>query len=109
MVYVEGDDFMMGNECRYFSDDFMSHKVLLDDYYIGQTEVTLDLWNAVMYNHSKSKYKKRNEPIRGISWLECQFFLSKLSWLIGKRFSLPTGLSGSLLHEKEFILGDICM
>lgn len=61
MVYVEGDDFMMGNECRYFSDDFMSHKVLLDDYYIGQTEVTLDLWNAVMYNHSKSKYKKRNE------------------------------------------------
>ena len=51
MIAVEGGTFQMGatNEQRSSEDDEKPvHTVTLDSYYIGETEVTQELWCAVM-------------------------------------------------------------
>ena len=58
-------------------------------YYIGQTEVTQALWEAVMENNP-SHFKGLRKPVESVSWNDCQEFISKLNSLTGKRFRLPT-------------------
>src|SRR5262245_4495323 len=49
MVSVEGGSFTMGSSnSDANSDQKPAHKVTVSDFYIGQTEVTQDLWRAVM-------------------------------------------------------------
>ena len=63
--------------------------IWLDDYYIGQTEVTAELWEAVMgYNPSAQHNKKR--PVVNITYYECQEFCRKLSQMTGRPYRLPT-------------------
>ena len=56
MVYVAGGTFQMGSND---GDDNEKpvHSVTLSDYYIGQTEVTQELWQAVM-GSNPAKYEK---------------------------------------------------
>lgn len=49
MIYVEGGQFEMGCEdSESHWTEFPVHTVTLDSYYIGETEVTQELWTAVM-------------------------------------------------------------
>ncbi len=50
MIYVEGGTFMMGNENEDDEDDdaLPLHEVTLSDYYISETEVTVNQWFVVM-------------------------------------------------------------
>ena len=48
MIYVEGGSFMMGSPNSDYKDERPSHKVKLDSFYIGETQVTQALWSAVM-------------------------------------------------------------
>ena len=52
MVEVEGGTFSMGLTAEQAGDDFYwvppAHEVTLSSYFIGQTEVTQALWQAVM-------------------------------------------------------------
>lgn len=61
----------------------------LSDYYIGQTEVTQALWEAVM-GSNPSGHKGDNLPVELVSWNDCQEFIQKLNQLTGKQFRLPT-------------------
>ena len=70
-------------------DEFPAHTVKLDTFYIGQTEVTQDLWNAVM-GENPSKNKGANLPLESVSWERFHDFLVKLNELTGKNFRLPT-------------------
>ena len=92
MVAVEGGTFMMGAEdddpAAYDSDKPI-HQVTLTTYYIGETEVTQQLWKAVM-GYNPSTYDGSLRPVETMSWNECQEFLAKLNELTGKRFRLPT-------------------
>ncbi|MBR5638386.1 MAG: SUMF1/EgtB/PvdO family nonheme iron enzyme [Muribaculaceae bacterium] len=93
MVYVEGGTFTMGATSEQGDDAFdeekPAHEVTLSPYYIGQTEVTQELWMAVMgYNPSYFKGAKR--PVECVSWDECQEFIRRLNEKTGKRFRLPT-------------------
>lgn len=93
MVEVRGGTFMMGatsDQTSYaFPDEKPVHQVTLSGYYIGRTEVTQELWQAVMgSNPSLRKGDKR--PVEQVSWNDCQTFISKLNSLTGKRFRLPT-------------------
>ena len=115
MVYVQGGTFQMGaqnenpNGANYDSEAFSwekpVHSVTLSDYYIGETEVTQELWEAVMGTTVEQQRKKAEEyygfecdlygvgstyPMYYISWDECQEFIKKLNQLTGKNFSLPT-------------------
>ena len=99
MVMVQGGTFTMGfNQTDSPYLDFKvpdneknAHEVTLDDFAIGETEVTVGLWNAVMgsvpYLNDISEPEK---PVGNVSWYDCQVFLRKLNALTGRTFRLPT-------------------
>ena len=88
MVFVGGGTFQMGGN---YIDELPVHSVTLSDYYIGQTEVTQELWKAVMGSSpSYSDYVGAKNPVNDVSWNDCQEFISKLNRLTGGRFRLPT-------------------
>ena len=90
MVYVEGGTFMMGSDDADAEDDEKPvHQVTLSDYYIGQTEVTQALWQAVMGSNI-SCFKGDNLPVESVSWYDCQDFIGKLNQITGENFCLPT-------------------
>ena len=98
MVYVMGGTFTMGATPEQGNEDYVSetpHRVYLTDYYIGETEVTQALWQAVMGNNP-SKWKDPNMPVEMVSWNDCQQFISKLNEATegqrpnDRKFSLPT-------------------
>ena len=102
MVRVAGGTFQMGsNDSDADSDEKPVHQVTLSDYYIGETEVTQALWEAVMGTTVRQQRDKANKewPLRGegpsypmyyISWKECLDFIGKLNAMTGKSFRLPT-------------------
>ena len=94
MVKVAGGTFQMGATSEQGSDACKDekpvHSVTLSDYYIGQTEVTQELWEAVM-GSNPSYFKGDNQrPVEKVSWDDCQEFIEKLNRLTGKNFRLPT-------------------
>ena len=66
----------------------------LSGYSIGQTEVTQELWVAVMgRNNSANIYGYDDnwaQPVDKVEWSDCQEFIVKLNALTGKQFRLPT-------------------
>lgn len=98
MVYVEGGTFTMGATSEQ-EDDAQSwekpaHEVSVKDYYIGETEVTQLLWEAVMmsnpsYFNGSSEVSMRC-PVDRVTWDDCQEFIRRLNVLTGERFRLPT-------------------
>ena len=94
MVRVEAGTFTMGATAEQGSDSWSNEKpahqvTLTQDYYIGQTEVTQELWQAVM-GSNPSNYKGDNRPVEMVSWNACQEFITKLNALTGRTFRLPT-------------------
>ena len=90
MIKVKGGTFKMGSDdSESDSDERPIHSVTLDDYYIGKTEVTQGLWEAVM-GTNPSYFKGSNKPVECVSWDDCQEFIAKLNDLTGLEFRLPT-------------------
>ncbi|MDO4972539.1 MAG: formylglycine-generating enzyme family protein [Bacteroidales bacterium] len=61
----------------------------MSNYSIGKTEVTQELWKAVM-GDTPSYFSGENLPVEKVSWGDCQTFISKLNALTGQNFRLPT-------------------
>ena len=92
MVRVEGGTFDMGatpEQVNPEDDEKPVHQVTLSSYYIGETEVTQALWQAVM-GKNPSKFKGDNLPIEYVSWDDCQKFIKKLNKITHRNFRLPT-------------------
>ena len=99
MVFVEGGTFMMGasdNDPDAFDIEKPAHQVTLSSYNIGETEVTQELWVAVMgsnpssYSSNYGYVDNLQLPVEWVSWQDCQTFITKLNELTGKSFRLPT-------------------
>ena len=88
MVAVQGGTFLMGLENGEGWEKPV-HQVTLSDYHIGETEVTQELWEAVM-GTNPSYYEGSQLPVERVSWVDCQAFIAKLNTLTGKSFRLPT-------------------
>ena len=71
------------------SDESPVHDVTLSSYYIGETEVTQELWEAVM-GSNPSYFSGSQKPVENVSWNDCQEFITKLNELTGENFRLPT-------------------
>lgn len=56
---------------------------------IGKTEVTQELWTAVM-GTNPSKFIGEKNPVEMVTWYECEDFCEKLSDLTGRTFRMPT-------------------
>lgn len=94
MVKVDGGIFTMGATPEQGDDAYNSekpaHQVTLSSYSIGQTEVTQELFLAVMgYNWSHFT-GDLHLPADQLSWSECQEFITKLNQITGKTFRMPT-------------------
>lgn len=93
MIKVPGGTFTMGatdEQGNYVNNDwFPLLSVTLSSYWIGQTEVTQELWTAVM-GSNPSYFKGDNLPVESFSWEDCQEFIAKLNALTGEKFRLPT-------------------
>ncbi len=93
MIRVEGGTFTMGatdeQEVAAEDDERPPHQVTLSTYFIGQTEVTQELWEAVM-GDNPSRHKGIHKPVHYVSWDQCQRFIEKLRQITGKSFRLPT-------------------
>ena len=99
MIAVKGGTFNMGAQSTdpsgtnydsdAASDEKPVHSVTLSDYYIGETEVTQELWEAVM-GSNPSDFKGSQNPVEKVSWHDCKEFITKLNRLTGRNFRLPT-------------------
>ena len=93
MVMIEGNTFTMGspneNPDAWYSEK-PAHQVTLDGYAIGMTEVTQELWLAVMGSNPSHFTGDLQHPVENISWNDCQSFINKLNTLTQEDFRLPT-------------------
>ena len=99
LILEKGQEFFTfacenGNEFDYGSP---VHSVTISNYYIGETEVTQELWEAVMgsvptYDGGwTNEYGQGNNyPAYRISWDDCQEFITRLNSITGQNFRLPT-------------------
>ena len=86
MIRVDGGSFMMGStgsDFDAFGDEKPQHRVMLNGYYIGETQVTQALWQAVM-GDNPSNWKGNNLPVESVSWDDCQEFIRQLNIKTGK-------------------------
>lgn len=120
MINVKGGTFTMGNQNfpkswimqDYGYDEglhpYYSQEVTLSDFSIGQTEVTCELWKAVMGDFpikeitagSRGQIESRKQeiaekfppkkPMTQFTYSEFELFIKKLNELTGKKFRLPT-------------------
>ncbi len=94
MISIEGGTFTMGATNEQGSDaeanEFPTHQVTLNDYTIGETEVTQELWLAVMDNNPSSSTNDMQYPVDVVSWDDCLIFINKLNELTGENFRLPS-------------------
>ncbi len=94
MVAVEGGTFTMGATAEQGSDasddEKPAHQVTLSSFSIGQTEVTQELWQAVMGSNPSRFTGNLQRPVEYVTWNQCQTFITKLNQLTGHNFRLPT-------------------
>ncbi len=94
IVNVVGGTFQMGATAEQGSDAYNDekpvHQVTLSDFSIGETEVTQELWRAVMGSNPSYFSGSGQLPVEHVSWDDCQQFIKKLNALTGEHFRLPT-------------------
>ena len=93
MILVKGGTFTMGATKEQGEDakedEKPAHEVTISDYYIGETEVTQALYEAVMGENPSDKVGA-DLPVESLDGGDCDFFAEKLSKLTGRKFRLPT-------------------
>lgn len=97
-IFVKGGTFLMGQDnpdllctgCT--KDETPAHTVELNDFYIGETEVTQAQWRKVMGSLPLNLYNVGCDecPVDRVSWERVQLFIKTLNEKTGKKFRLPT-------------------
>ncbi len=93
MIYVPGGTFKMGSD--HFEWSMPIHEVTIDSFYIGETQVTQELWKAVTGSIPDGDVLAKGIgdrlPVINVSWNEIvNTFLPELNRLTGLKFRLPT-------------------
>ena len=96
MVDVEGGTYMMGVDSAAVLvgsadiDELPAHEVTVSSFSIAETEVTQELWQAVMGTNPSNFADDPKRPVEQVSWEDCQMFIARLNELTGENFRLPT-------------------
>ena len=88
MIKVEGGTYRMGRTV--IDVEMPIHDETVATFQIGKTEVTQELWEAVMGTNPSNFKGEANLPVENVSWTDCNTFIAKLNELTGKNFRLPT-------------------
>ena len=84
MVCVDGGTYNMGEPGK-------QEETEVDGFMIGRTEVTQELWKAVMGKNPASLHGRgKGMPVESVSWNDCKEFIEKLNQLTGQKFRLPS-------------------
>lgn len=92
MVKVDGGVFLMGcrDDCRWAEKyEKPAHSVMLDTYYMAETEVSQSLWESVM-GYNPSLHKGARLPVDNVCKDDCEDFIKRLNKITGLKFRLPT-------------------
>lgn len=92
VVWCPPGTFIMGSPTNEVDrdDDETQHRVTLTKgFWMMETEVTQELYEAVMGNNP-SYFKEPKCPVETVSWYSAVEFSEKLTALTGKTFTLPT-------------------
>lgn len=92
MIPVKGGTFVQGatmEQSNFLDDEKPEHQTTVSSFYIAQTEVTQELWEAVM-GENPSHFQGDELPVENVSWTLCRMFISKLSAILGQKFRMPT-------------------
>ena len=96
MITVEGGTFTMGHDNRQ-PNEKPEHQVTLSTFWIGETEVTQPLWQAVMGNNPSRSNRGDSYPVENVTWKICHKFVERLTSLMHKagmpqewEFRMPT-------------------
>lgn len=90
MKKIEAGSFQMGSTAWGHESAQPIHMVTLSrDYFMAETEVTQELWEAIM-GSNPSQLKGGQRPVHNVSWEDCQDFINKLRDLTGVSFRLPS-------------------
>ena len=110
---ANGVSFAMAPIDTVDEDGNLVHKLSM-----GVTEVTIELWQAVMGNNpalgtSTYPYITPRWPVSHVSWYDCQEFIARLNELTGQQFRLPTNneweyaaRGGLLFHQYRYAGSD---
>ena len=99
MIKVKGGQFRMGftaDDCPFSAfaipdNETPAHNVTVDDFAIGENEVTVALWNAVMGSLPYlNDLETPDRAVGNVSWYNCQTFIARLNEMTGRKFRLPT-------------------
>ena len=91
MKFVQGGRFTMGAQPgdKFADADEVRHSVIVNNFYIGETEVTQELWEAIM-GKNRARQKGSKLPMEYVTYDMCQEFIAKLNAMTGQHFRLPT-------------------
>lgn len=67
----------------------LNKTIELDDFYIGETEVTQDLWSAIM-GDNPSMHKGDSLPVEYVDLIDCLKFVNRLDSVTEHNFYIPT-------------------
>lgn len=113
MKYVKGGSFTIAG---------VSKRV--KNYYLGETEVTQELWEAIMGKNPSTfqgkeldfhwgQEESEQRPVEKVSWNDCQEFIAKLNEATDLEFRLPyadewfyAASGGRLTHHYQYPGGD---
>ncbi len=95
MVAVKGSSALLGGtseQDQYAEEDELPpYTANVEDFEIGQTEVTVAQWMAVMPVLPAGNYAiEPDKPVINVSWYAAQEFILRLNELTGRIFRLPT-------------------
>ena len=91
---------------------------LIHNFSLGVTEVTIELWQAVMGNNptvasERYDFISPRWPVSNVNWYDANEFIAKLNELTGKEFRLPTNYEwgyaahgGLLFHQYKYAGSD---
>jgi formylglycine-generating enzyme required for sulfatase activity len=87
-VLVKGGCFKMGSSTG-GSDEKPVHEVCVDDFYMGEYEVTQAQYEWIM-RHNPSSFPQCDLPVESVSWEDAQAYIRKLSHASGRNYRLPS-------------------
>ncbi|MCX7018286.1 MAG: SUMF1/EgtB/PvdO family nonheme iron enzyme, partial [Candidatus Sumerlaeota bacterium] len=93
MVRIPPGAFDMGsqpNETNREIDEGPVHRVTLDGFWLGKTEVTQAQYAKIMGTNPSSFKGDGNLPVESVSWNDAVLFCQKLTQKSGKNYRLPS-------------------
>lgn len=89
MIAIPAGSFLMGSNDARLAEKPV-HRVHIDAFYMAETEVTQQQWQAVMGDNPAMFKNCDNCPVEQVSWNDVHEYLLKLNQLTGKQYRLPT-------------------